>query len=76
MAIRLDPSQGIITIDQVFGHGLNPNFPDYLGAKVGFDCCRPFPHTYAYDRASYKPVSLDGLDMDVPDIRRADAELD
>ena len=76
MATRLDPSHGIITIDQVFGHGLNPSFPDYLGAKVGFDCCRPFPHTYAYDRASYKPMSLDGLDMDVPDIRRADAEFD
>ena len=45
MTTRLDPKQGIVTIENVFGHGLNPSFPDYLGTKVGFDCCRPFPLT-------------------------------
>ena len=43
MATRLDPAHGIIRIDNVFGHGLNPGFPDYIGTKVGFDACRPFP---------------------------------
>jgi 2,5-furandicarboxylate decarboxylase 1 len=58
MATRLDPKTGILTIDKVFGHGLNPGFPDYLGSKVGFDCTRPFPYTYEYDRAAYKPVDM------------------
>ena len=70
MATRLDPATGILTVGNVFGHGLNPTFPDYLGTKVGFDCCRPYPHSDEFDRASYKPMSLDGVEMSVPDIRR------
>ena len=58
MATRLDPAKGIVTIDNIFGHGLNPTFPDYLGSKVGFDCTRPFPHSYEFDRASYAEVDL------------------
>lgn len=69
MATRLDPKDGIVVIDKVFGHGLNPSFPDYIGAKVGFDCCQPFPHTDAYVRASYQPVDLAGVTMQVPDIK-------
>jgi 2,5-furandicarboxylate decarboxylase 1 len=69
MATRLDPEHGILRIGQVFGHGLNPSFPDYIGTKVGFDCCRPFPHSYEYDRASYKPMTVEGLDMVVPEIK-------
>ena len=68
MATRLDPKHGILTIDNVFGHGLNPSFPDYLGSKVGFDCCRPFPHTPDYDRAAYRQVDLDTVEMQVPEI--------
>ena len=71
MATRLDAKHGIIRIENVFGHGLNPSFPDYIGTKVGFDCCRPFPHTYEYDRASYKPITLEGLDLVAPEIRKA-----
>ena len=41
MATRLDPTKGIVTIDESFGHGLNPSFPDYLGPKVGFDATKP-----------------------------------
>jgi len=59
MATRLDPRSGIVTIDNVFGHGLNPSFPDYLGAKVGFDACRPFPFRYEHERAKTKDVPLD-----------------
>lgn len=58
MATRLDAKDGIVRIDKVFGHGLNPGFPDYLGSKVGFDCTRPYPHTYEYDRAAYKAVDM------------------
>lgn len=68
MATRLNPDHGVIRIENVFGHGLNPSFPNYLGTKVGFDCCRPFPHTHEYDRASYKQMTLEGLDMAVPEI--------
>ncbi len=68
MATRLDPTTGIVVIDKAFGHGLNPSFPDYLGAKVGFDCCKPYPPSYEYERASYKPMTLDGLDMAQPEI--------
>jgi len=68
MATRLDPKRGILVIDNVFGHGLNPTFPDYLGAKVGFDATRPFPHTPNFDRAKVRDVSLEGLDIVVPDI--------
>ena len=68
MATRLDPKHGILTIENVFGHGLNPSFPNYLGTKVGFDCTRPYPHTYAFDRAAYKDVPLDGLDIVVPEL--------
>ena len=71
MATRLDPGNGILKIGQVFGHGLNPSFPDYLGTKVGFDCCRPMPRTRDYDRAAYKPMALAGLDIVVPEIKPA-----
>ncbi len=67
MATRLDPEHGILRIDKVFGHGLNPSFPDYFGSKVGFDATRPFPHTAAYDRAKVRAVSLDAFDIHVPD---------
>ncbi len=71
MATRLDVKSGIVTIDDVFGHGLNPSFPDYIGSKVGFDCTRPFPHTYAYERASYKEMSLDGVSLTRPTVEQA-----
>ncbi|MBN9459595.1 MAG: UbiD family decarboxylase [Burkholderiales bacterium] len=67
MATRLDPRHGIMVIENVFGHGLNPSFPDYLGSKVGFDATRPFPHTPAYDRARVREASLDGVELSVPD---------
>lgn len=63
MATRLDPTSGIVTIDKAFGHGLNPSFPDYLGPKVGFDCTKPFPPRQEYERATYKAMSLDGLNI-------------
>lgn len=66
MATRLDPQRGIMVIDNVFGHGLNPGFPDYLGGKLGFDATRPFPHTPNYNRARLRETSLDGLDIAVP----------
>jgi len=70
MSTRLDAKNGIVTIDKVFGHGLNPGFPDYLGTKLGFDCTRPFPHSYEYDRAAYRDVSLDDvvISKTAPDI--------
>jgi 2,5-furandicarboxylate decarboxylase 1 len=68
MATRLDPKQGVMVIDNVFGHGLNPGFPDYLGSKVGFDCCRPYPHSYEYERAAYKTMSLDDVTLHTSDI--------
>ena len=61
MATRLDPRHGIMVIENVFGHGLNPSFPDY------FDATRPFPHTPAYDRARVREASLDGVELSVPD---------
>ena len=70
MATRLDPAHGILVIDKVFGHGLNPSFPDYFGAKVGFDCLRPYPFTEDYDRAAYKKMSLDDIDLVLPEISR------
>lgn len=66
MATRLDPSKGIMVVENVFGHGLNPSFPDYLGSKVGFDATRPFPHSPGYDRAKVRPASLDDLDLVIP----------
>jgi len=68
MATRLDPKNGVMVIDNVFGHGLNPGFPDYLGSKVGFDCCRPYPRSYEYERAAYKTMSLDDVTLDTPNI--------
>jgi 2,5-furandicarboxylate decarboxylase 1 len=68
LATRLDPTTGIVTIDKIFGHGLNPSFPDYLGAKVGFDATRPWPHTEEYDRASYKSVTLDDYEIEMPKV--------
>ncbi len=66
MATRLDPQHGIVRIDQAFGHGLNPTFPDYLGSKVGFDATRPFPHTPAWDRARVREVILEDHDIRLP----------
>ena len=66
MATRLDPVKGIMVVDNVFGHGLNPSFPNYLGAKVGFDATRPFPHTPNHDRARVRPGTLEGLDLMIP----------
>jgi 2,5-furandicarboxylate decarboxylase 1 len=67
MATRLDPKLGILVVENVFGHGLNPGFPDYLGTKVGFDATRPFPHTGNFERAKVRHASLEGLDLVMPD---------
>jgi 2,5-furandicarboxylate decarboxylase 1 len=63
MATRLNPQTGITVIENIFGHGLNPSFPDYLGHKVGFDACRPVPFRYEHDRAFTKKMALDALDI-------------
>lgn len=70
MATRLDPRHGIIVLNDIFGHGLNPTFPDYLGNKVGFDATQPYPHRPEFERAAFKKMSLDGLDVVVKDIVR------
>ena len=74
MATRLNANTGIVTIENSFGHGLNPTFPDYLGTKVGFDCCRPYPHTTEYDRANYKPVDIGDYSIQVPEIEQPRAK--
>lgn len=71
MATRLDPANGIMVVDKVFGHGLNPSFPDYIGSKVGFDATRRFPFEQVHHRAALKQVSLDGVDISVPDLKDA-----
>jgi 2,5-furandicarboxylate decarboxylase 1 len=64
MATRFDPRKGIVTVDDAFGHGLNPGFPDYLGPKVGFDATQPFPHRAEYERATFKPMALESVRID------------
>ena len=66
---RFEGGPRAVLFDNVFGHGLNPGFPDYLGTKIGFDACRPFPHTPEYDRAVYDSVDLGSHEIDVPAIR-------
>jgi 2,5-furandicarboxylate decarboxylase 1 len=68
MATRLDPAHGILTVDKTFGHGLNPSFPEYLGAKVGFDATRRFPFEAVHHRAKLKTVSLDGVEITVGEL--------
>lgn len=70
MATRLDPKRGIMVIDNVFGHGLNPSFPDYLGSKVGFDATQPFPLDPKYSRAKVRDTTLEGLDIVIPESLR------
>ncbi len=70
MATRLNVKTGIVTIENSFGHGLNPTFSDYLGTKVGFDCCRPYPHTPEYDRAHYKSVDIGNYSIQIPEIEQ------
>ena len=69
MSTRLDPSSGIVVLDQIFGHGLNPSFPDYLGAKVGFDATRSYPPEYKHERAEFKRMSLAEVDFTEPELR-------
>lgn len=71
MATRMDPATGILVVDRVFGHGLNPGFPDYLGSKVGFDACRPFPFRYEHDRAFFVAADPAGHDIQVPPLAAA-----
>lgn len=66
MATRMDPAHGILVVDRVFGHGLNPGFPGYLGSKVGFDACRPFPFRYEHERAFFVPPDLARHEIEVP----------
>lgn len=66
LATRMNPKTGILTIDNVFGHGLNPTFPNYLGTKVGFDATRPFPPSYEFERAAYKSVRLEDFEIERP----------
>lgn len=66
MATRLNLDTGIVRIPKAYGLALNPTFPGWLGTKIGFDATRPHPHTQEYDRATYKPMSLDGIDIDYP----------
>jgi len=68
MATRLDPAHAILTVDKTFGHGLNPSFPDYLGAKVGFDATRRFPFEAVHHRAKLKSVSLESVEITVPEV--------
>ena len=68
MTTRLDPDKGIMIFRDIFGHGLNPSFPNYLGNKVGYDATQPFPHRPEFERAAMKKMSLDGLDIVTPDI--------
>ncbi len=70
MATRLDPRHGIVVLNDVFGHGLNPSFPDYLGNKVGFDATRPYPPRPEFERAKVKEMSLDGLDIATGEVVR------
>jgi len=74
MTTRLNANTGIVTIENSFGHGLNPTFPDYLGTKLGFDCCRPYPHTAEYDRANYKSVDIGDYSIQVPEIEQPQAK--
>jgi 2,5-furandicarboxylate decarboxylase 1 len=67
LTTRLDASTGVITVPAVFGHGLNPTFPDYYGTKIGFNATHPFPKTDNYERVRLKEFSIDGLDIDVPE---------
>ncbi len=67
LTTRLNPTTGVITVPEVFGHGLNPTFPNYFGAKIGFNATYPFPKTYAYERVRLKEFSIDGLDIEVPE---------
>jgi 2,5-furandicarboxylate decarboxylase 1 len=67
LTTRLNPTTGVIIVPEVFGHGLNPTFPNYFGAKIGFNATHPFPKTYSYERVRLKEHSIDGLDIDVPE---------
>jgi UbiD family decarboxylase len=69
MTERLDAARDIHVIENVFGHGLNPTFAGYIGAKVGFDATRPFPYTPEWDRSTYKSVDLSEWRIEVPEIR-------
>ncbi|MDP6564933.1 MAG: UbiD family decarboxylase [Alphaproteobacteria bacterium] len=66
MITRLDAATGILKVEDVFGHGLNPTFPDYLGTKLGFDATRPYPFTPAFDRATVKAVDLSAFEIVSP----------
>lgn len=68
MATRLDPKSGVVIIDNVFGHGLNPTFSGYIGTKIGFDATRPFPHSANFDRAKMMNTSLEEVDVLIPKI--------
>ncbi|MEQ8698675.1 MAG: UbiD family decarboxylase [Bauldia litoralis] len=61
MATRFNPRTGIVVIDESFGHGLNPSFPEYLGPKVGFDATQPVPHRAEFERVTYRPMALDAV---------------
>jgi 2,5-furandicarboxylate decarboxylase 1 len=67
LTTRLDASTGVITVPAVFGHGLNPTFPDYYGTKIGFNATHPFPKTANYERVRLKEFSIEGLDITVPE---------
>ncbi len=66
MTNRLDPTTGIVRIENCFGHGLNPTFPGYLGTKVGFDCTRPVPYAASDDRTAYRDVRLEDYEIELP----------
>ncbi len=68
MSTRLDARHGVIVINDIFGHGLNPSFPDYLGSKIGFDATQPYPHQPKFERASVKKMNLEGIDIMTQDI--------
>ncbi len=63
MATRLDPASGIVTIDNAFGHGLNPSFPNAVGPKLGFDATRPFPKRAEYGRVAFRAVALEAYEI-------------
>ncbi len=68
MSTRLDARNGVIVLNDIFGHGLNPSFPDYLGSKIGFDATQPFPHQPQFERVTIKKMNLEGIDIVTRDI--------
>lgn len=64
MATRFNPKTGVLSVNDVFGHELNPITDNGLTTKIGFDATVPLSRLEGFQRVKMMPVDIDKYDIE------------